>query len=509
MLAKSFVLNREAKAGGKILIPCAIALLSFALRVYRLGAQSFWWDEVYVALVSHMPFPDWLSLVFTEERSHPPGFFFLMSLWTQLGIGEFVVRYASVLWGTISVPLVYTLGARLGGRRVGVLSALLLALSPYHVWYSQEARMYAPQVFFALLSSYLFLRLLTRVGRPVTIAYAATSVAGLYVFYLVPLILLAQLIFLILKLRRYPAAARHWFVANGVAGIIFLPWLIAIVTTGGFARAAIGWIQPARWYDPPLSIYTLVVGTTNNPWILFNWLTPLIFAILAFSAISMARRGPWRDRVSYSLLWLLVPFCLIFVISLPMGIPEKRSLYSDRYLIPELPALIVLVSFGAVHLFQRRPRLLLSVLALAALPILVSMWAMYFNPAYVRDDWRSADAYLASNADPKHDQVAMEASLTWPYSYYEDLRLSRIVFYPDPGLAKTKLDESLGSKSSSRLWLLTATILGSAHRFLPTVKEQLAVAKQDIGKRILDQRYPIESEMLFQGVLVTAYRIHP
>lgn len=492
-----------------LLFLTGVTLLAFGLRVYRLNFQSFWWDEVYVALVSHMPFPDWLNLVFTDERSHPPGFFFLMSLWTQLGIGEFVVRYASVLWGTISTPLVYSLGARLAGRRVGVLSALLLALSPYHVWYSQEARMYAPQVFFALLSSYLFLRLLSRIERRVFIAYAATSVAGLYVFYLFPLILLAQLFFLILELRRYPAAAKHWLIANGIAGVLFLPWLIAILTTGGFARAAIGWIQPAQWYDPPLSLYTLVVGTTNNPWNLFSWLAPLIFAALGIFAVYAARRGPWLDRVKYSFLWLLVPFCLIFIISLPMGIPEKRSLYSDRYLIPELPALIILVSFGAVRLSQRRPRLVLPVLALALLPLLASLWGLYFNPAYARDDWHAADAYVASNADPAHDQVAMEASLTWPYSYYEDLHLSRIVFYPDPALAKAKFDETLGSNSNSRLWLMTATILGSAHRFPPTVEEQLLVAKRDIGKRILDQRYPIESEMLFQGVLITAYRIHP
>ena len=66
-------------------------------------------------------FPDWLGWRYSlEERSHPPGFFFIMSLWTQLGIGEFVVRFPSVVWGTLSVPLMYAIGSRFGSRWVGV-----------------------------------------------------------------------------------------------------------------------------------------------------------------------------------------------------------------------------------------------------------------------------------------------------------------------------------------------------------------------------------------------------
>jgi mannosyltransferase len=502
-------MNTHSSKRNTLWIVLAISLLAFGLRVYRLNVQSFWWDEVYVALVSHLPFPDWLNLVFTEERSHPPGFFFLMSLWTQLGIGEFVVRYASVLWGTLSVPLIYVLGARLGSRWVGVLSAALLAVSPYHVWYSQEARMYAPWVFIALLSSYLFLRLLTSTDRRITLAFAATSVAGLYLFYLFPFILLAQLIFLILKLRRYRAATRHWMLANSFAGILFLPWLTAIMTTGGFARAAIGWIQPAQWYDPVLSMYTLAVGTTNNPWDAFNWLTPLLFMGLAGYGIWRFRRGPERNLVNYLVLWLLVPFGLIFVMSLPMGIPQKRSLYSDRYLIPELPALFILVSYGAVQLFRVRARLVLVGLALAAVPLLISLWGMYFDPAYVRDDWRAASAYIAADADPAHDQLAIEASLTWPYSYYDRANLTRIASIPVQDAFAKQLDEALASRPSSRLWLLTAAIPGSAHRFTPTPEEQRATASRDAFKRLLDHRYPIESERLFQGILVTVYRTQP
>jgi mannosyltransferase len=494
-------------ASHRFVIPVAVTLIAFALRVYRLNVQSLWWDETYVATISRLP--DWFGWVFAEERSHPPGFFLIMSLWTQLGVGEFILRFPSVIWGSLSVPIMFAIGSRFGNRNVGVLGALLLAISPYDAWYSQEARMYAPQVALALLSSYLFLRLIARADRWLTTGIALVSVAGLYLFYLFPLVLLAQLVFLILSWRRYRTAARNWLIANVLAGILFLPWFAAILATGGFARAAVAWIPPAQWYDPILSIYTLVVGTTNSPWQPFNWLAPLIFAALAGYAIWKIRSEAWRETIRYHILWLIVPFGLVFLISLPMGIPQQRSLYSDRYFLQELPALLLLVSFGAVRLQRTHYKAGVAVLTIAIVPMLISLWGMYYNPAYGRDDWRAASDYVAAIADPGHDQVALEASLTWPFSYYDRSHLARVASIPVAESFAAQLKSALASKPTSRLWLLTATIAGSAHRFSPTPEEQLKAASQDAFKKLLDARYPIESERLFQGILVTAYLVRP
>lgn len=485
----------------------AITLLAFGLRVFRLDEQSLWWDEVFIVFVGRMPFPEWLQYVFVEERSHPPGFFAFMSLWTEMGVNAFWVRYASVIWGTLSVPLSYALARRVAGFWVGLLGALLLAVSPFHIWYSQEARMYAPQVILALLSGYLFLRLLRAPSRRDMFALAAVHTVGFYVYYLFLFVFLAQMVFLITRRRRYRAAMNHWFAANAIAGVLFAPWLAAILMSGGFATTQLLWVLPAQWYDPILTLYTLLVGSTTRPWDLVYWLSPVFFGVMALYGMQAARAGEPRDSINYLAIWLLLSIGVLFLVSLPVPSFQKRSIYVDRYLIGELPALLILAAFGLDKLGEIRKRLAALGLVIALVPMALSLSNMYFNYPFFRDDWRGVSAYLDERAEPAGDAVVMEASLTWPFSYYDESKLRRIPFYPNESLFAQAMDEGLSRQPVTRLWLFTATIPGNAHRFVPTPDEQLLIGQRDPWKRVLDSRFVVEAEKLFQGVLVTEYRI--
>ena len=192
-----------------------LVLAAFALRVYRLDAQSMWWDEIFGVAIGRFPFPEWLLLVL-DNRGNPPGIYFLFSLWTNVGVDAFSVRFLSVLFGALAVALIYRVGKLLGGKWVGALAAGLLAVSPHHLWYSQEALMYAPQIFFALASSYFFLGILRRPNWRDTFFYALTSVTVLY-FHYHPFFILAQLVFLILRRRYYARALNYWLVAAAIA----------------------------------------------------------------------------------------------------------------------------------------------------------------------------------------------------------------------------------------------------------------------------------------------------
>ena len=79
---------------------------------------------------------------FREARNQLPLYYLLVRPWISVGKSEFVLRFFSTLWATISIPLIARLGYRLGGARVAVLAAFMLAVSPFHIWYAQEARTY-------------------------------------------------------------------------------------------------------------------------------------------------------------------------------------------------------------------------------------------------------------------------------------------------------------------------------------------------------------------------------
>ena len=129
-----------------------ILLAGAALRLYRLGADSLWYDETVSTFLAGSRVAELLR--HTAGDIHPPGYYILLRGWLVLmgyptghadahGIGlEFAAAFFSLFFGIVLIALVYALARRVANRQVGLIAALLVALSPYNVWYSQEVRMY-------------------------------------------------------------------------------------------------------------------------------------------------------------------------------------------------------------------------------------------------------------------------------------------------------------------------------------------------------------------------------
>src|SRR5512139_1322379 len=120
----------------------ALVLLAFALRVHRLGAQSLWYDEAVTAQVASRGVAELTR--WTAEDIQPPLYYYVVAAWARiLGAGrpsEWALRFPSVAFGVLTVPLTWAVGRRLMGRGAGVAAAWLTALHPLYVYYSQEAR---------------------------------------------------------------------------------------------------------------------------------------------------------------------------------------------------------------------------------------------------------------------------------------------------------------------------------------------------------------------------------
>ncbi|MCS7039678.1 MAG: glycosyltransferase family 39 protein, partial [Caldilineales bacterium] len=118
-----------------------ILLGGLALRLYRLGADSLWYDETVSALLASKSLP--AMWAHTARDIHPPLYYALLHGWTRLaGRSEFALAFLSLGFGLANVALAAHLGLRHYGPRVGVAAAGLAALSPLGVWYAQEVRMY-------------------------------------------------------------------------------------------------------------------------------------------------------------------------------------------------------------------------------------------------------------------------------------------------------------------------------------------------------------------------------
>ena len=159
-----------------------------------------------------------------------PLYFVLTSPIQRLGDAAQSLRLISLLAGTAAIPLTYLLGLWTVGRRAGLVGAVLMALNPYLIFYSTEARPYGLMLLLALLSTLTLLRALNTGLIRWWFAYAAFSCAAVYTHYAVIFLLIAQFAWAFWSM---PKARRALLVANVAAALGFLPWLPTLLKNAG------------------------------------------------------------------------------------------------------------------------------------------------------------------------------------------------------------------------------------------------------------------------------------
>jgi len=244
---KAPIVSRAQRAGtsakrlpfGSVALFGAVAL-GLALRVYGIVTESIWLDEATSLMLARM---DVGSLVqWTAVDIHPPFYYLLLHYWIMLGESDFMVRALSALIGVLNIVVIYYLGRTWFDERTGLIAALLLAMAPFHIWYSQETRMYA--LLTLLVSSSILLAIkFWRNCRWITwVGYVLVTIAALYTHYYALFgLLLANLIFLYLVVRR--RVDRRLFLAWAGAQVallfLFSPWIPILLPLFGGGG---GWI---------------------------------------------------------------------------------------------------------------------------------------------------------------------------------------------------------------------------------------------------------------------------
>jgi len=138
----------------------AITVLGGVLRFHEIGSKGLWLDEAFSVWLGWQPVEEILDWVVRIDQ-HPPLYYLVLHFWIAMGDSAAAVRGLSALCGTLTIPVVYLLGRRLSDDTLGLLAALILTVSPFHVRFAQEARMYTVLNLNASLALYALTRLLT------------------------------------------------------------------------------------------------------------------------------------------------------------------------------------------------------------------------------------------------------------------------------------------------------------------------------------------------------------
>jgi len=422
------------------------ALLAFALRLYRLDFQSLRGDEALSVLYSVRGFTSILNVT-TKISPHPPLYYSLLNLWMLLvGRSEFSVRFLSLFFGVIAIPLIYVLGKTILQADVGLWAALLMAVNPFQVWFSQDARMYALWVALVLSSSLILLRALQEDRRLLWIAYIVSMAFALYVYYYTIFILLFQNIFILLYRRRYRGLLGQWFAVQAAIGLLHLPWLVLglsqIRTYGGSGSS------PDLWAMLQRSIAAFSLGPTVDSKV--ARVLVIFFSLLLLLGLWRA----WREHRSASVLlglFMLVPMAALFFVS------RRRAIYSERYLIATAPAYYLAYANGLALFEGTKGRRVLVGLSLSFIVATnaYSLGNYFFVPRYAKSpDWRSLASHM--EASVQEGEIVIQNHRDQSFLYYYEGQAPLIVLplgTPPKFKATGKRLERIAARYQ-RIWFL-------------------------------------------------------
>jgi mannosyltransferase len=266
-----------------------LTVLAACLRLYRIGHQSFWFDEAYTVMLVKLPLGHMLSTI-PKTESTPYLYYLLAWVWTHIfGHGAADLRALSAVFGTAVVPVAYLATLRLiENRRAAVSVAALAAFNPLLIWYSQEARAYELLVLTSACTLLAFAYARERPSRGRLTAWALTAGVALVSHYDAALVVVPEAIWLLAAHRR---RVGPWLAVAFVAacGGALLPLLIKQSNAGNA-----DWIKKAPLNDRLGQILPqFLLGTGSHGYLELMWLG---FALGAVALVLLAGFASSTDR---------------------------------------------------------------------------------------------------------------------------------------------------------------------------------------------------------------------
>lgn len=508
--------NRLTGAAGKI---GPVMVFALALRLVNLGGRPLWYDEAFTLLhAEQSPARIFYGTVAQSNGAaadvHPVFFYSLLHLWiSAVGASPFAARLLPAVLGVATVFVAYLLGRRLFDERSGLVAAVLVALAPFHLYYSQEIRMYSLLGLAGLSATAFFARAWQENDWRDWAAFAVMGALTLYTHNLGVMTLAALALWIIWAWLTGPRWL-HWrplLWSHLLMLVLYAPWLSIL-------PGQINKIQQGFWTTRPglieLIQTTLVFHFAADNQALPGWLAPfaLFFSILlpVVLILEMKRRRKadlpapgFAAPVSLLVFLTVVPILLTFVVS------QVRPVYVIRALLPSALSYYVLV---AGVLFGRlTPRVVKwGLMVPVGLVVLFSLINHYSYTGFPRSPFAEVAGYL-QQAQGSEDVVVHSNKLTFFPTHYYDRSLRQSFIGDEPGSSSDNLayatQESLGLFAEADL----ETAVAGHERVWLVIFDRAVAEYEEVGRQHphlawLEQRFDLVGTVKFNDLSVYTYQ---
>jgi len=453
--------------GSKLLIFFWVIVVGVCLRFYGLDRQSLWFDEVFETTSFQRQFLHDKTMI--TPSTPPLNSFFVYPITRIFPDNDLALRMIPFTFGVISIPLLFLFARRLFNGRVALIASYLLAISPFHIWYSQEVRMYALQWMLALISLIFFFRALEDRGLINYIGYIISTVLGLYTLQLTIFLLIIQGVYLLIFFKHHRARVSVWIFVFAIIILFYSPWIIyqlLYLTNRGTSFP--------KETDPlifiPYTFFTYFAGYSIGPSLRELHLNPSIetikpylpiitFLLCLYGSIFLYGISRLRKDIPKLTLILLLSCIPIVGLLILITVIPKMS-YNVRYTGIALFGFILGISKGIESLMQGEKGYskFLGVATICIMTTLsgYSYWNYQFNPEYHKEDVRKAASYIEENREEGDEILVITSTCAITLNRYLDKGHPSIGYPPHNTNDREEVIKNLKEivKGKKRLWLI-------------------------------------------------------
>jgi Dolichyl-phosphate-mannose-protein mannosyltransferase len=453
-----------------------ITLLAGGMRLYQLGDYSFWEDELYtVRSASALD-----QGQFSKRFGHLPSAWGMMAQgadlsevnqdnvarWKSLGVSEWGARIGPCLVGILTIPLLALAGRRLLGDRATLIAALLLTVSPWHLFWSQAARFYALQFLCYNLALIWYLRCC----RERKTQLAALSAVALVMAYLsqppalvIGLVLAGDVLGCLIRREPIGLSKAGWALGIG-AVVVCLGIQYYDSTHSQQDWAAWGKLEGHSW-----KVLAASMVLRNHP---------VLLAVAALSVLGLIRKMP--RLTLYLLMAGTLPVLALMALPVVGGMLKMDIYVHERYCFVVHYAWVALAALGLSAVWDVTKEHRGTALAGAGVAA-VAVSLLWTDLGYYQDGnrrrWREAFAYVQPLRQPGEDVAVLSSRRTPIARYY--LETDDVLPYADFPTSPQKLDAL-----TRPTWLVLPAVSATRGELFPWLNDR-AELKRYYDLRIL------------------------
>ncbi len=416
-----------------------LIIIGAFLRFYHLGYNSLWLDEAVTSSYAQKSFLEIWGITSGGEFN-PPFFYWVEHIMLLFGDREFVLRLIPAILGILTIPLFYLIGEELVDRNTGLIAAALLSFSPFHIYYSQEARAYTSALFFLSLALICYLRAHRSNDLKYWMFFGIFSAFAFWTHFYSLVIILALIIFELItqsrKIQENPSELKPVLVALAAFITLCVPLLIVTVrlflirtgTQPTFGAQGIKFINDSIWQ---------IFG--------YDHVTEFILvALFIIGIIQLSRTGATTSLLPVTVIAITLLVSLVLSYKMPM---------LPKYLIFLLPFFYIGVAAAYKPVYERFSHRAVIYLFIIALFAINTPFLHEYYSDYCKSDWKGFAVELQNVTHDEDLIVVIPDYIRVPLDHYYSNVSDHTVEYG--ATTAGDLDELYSSRGSADIFIVS------------------------------------------------------